>query len=225
MTRDFTFRGGGGVQPQYNLGVLMLEDCEGANNWSAVGDGADFVCAFTAAAAYFGGKGLDLRTRATGPLGGDYVAATRNLTLPESGRLVARGRVRFVDVSDVLLWQFMVIVFNGSRGYQLALRVNPNVPSAQYMNSAGGQTVIAGMGGTWTDGDWANWELSVDMGTGKYIGAALRGVRADLDGIAGFDTGASTDLRITAELDLDTAGAAQAQADNDSIYVGELNRL
>ena len=225
MPADFGYRGGASSQPQYDESVLLLEDCEGSNKWTAAGTGADYVNSFDASFCYFGTKGWKMRTRVTTPAANDYVSCARTLTYPTIRKLILRGRMCVSDVSLIKEWYGQVDVYNGIRDYRVSLKVTPNTPKVEYMNSAGAYVAMADLAYPPIDNDWFVFELALDLVALKYIHAAFGGTRVDLSAQSMYNVAADTGRVVVPSFYLLAIGAAQAEVGMDSIYLGAYDQL
>lgn len=206
---------------QFARGVILLDDMSNDSAWEAAGTGADFSVAKDASAAFVGAYGLLVKTRVTDPAENDVVTAQRYGEYPESGLLVVRAMVGLPDAS--LLKQVRMFVFADSGAAQVSGTVKWVQATGQVAYGDAGSVYqdVTGMVLPWYDLFWWRWELVVDVRAAAYREVAICGYRADLGGI-GMVSGATAGWRGTYfGFELMAAGAAQAVAYLDSLYVGE----
>lgn len=220
MPKDFGYQNIIASEPQYDHDIILMEDAEGTDVWTASGTGADFVNSFTTAAAYFGLKGWDIRTRATTPAANDYVSVTRKLTYPRTPRLVLRCRLQIPDVSDVKYVTLEILIYDGTNYYSAAICITPNTPKVEYNNPELGATEIPALAFVWNDNDWVTIEFGVNMITKTYLGIWFNGASLAEGGYAIQNIGASTRRGISALIYVKALGAFQAQVNIDSLYIG-----
>lgn len=206
-------------------GVLLLDDCEGALVFGATGTGADFSCEKHADGAYYGDKGLVLKTRATDPAEDDVVNAVRFVPYGASGLLVTRMLVGLPDVSDVKDVTLYCNRKDGVAHYQSGITYRPNVPALYYRNSAGAIAEITGYDATVPDGQWFLMEVAVDLSEGQYVSCMVNGIESDLGGLEFYEVGASGERSLQLQITVKAAGANQATAYVDMIYAGEFLHL
>ena len=225
MPGDFSYRGGASAKPEYDQSVLLLEDCEGSNKWTAAGTGSDFVNLFDASWCYFGTKGWKLRTRATTPAADDQVLVSRVLTYPTVRRLIVRGRVNFSDVSLVKSFAVQFVIYNGSAPYQAVLWINPNTPTVAYMNSGGTYTTIPSLAFLPTDNSWYLFEIAMDLINWQYDYIRFGGTEFDMAGIPLYTTSSTAERAVYLGFLVIAIGAAQAEVGLDSVYLGAHDQL
>ena len=103
--REFQARVPIGSNMMFARGVLLLDDCDGTLGWVASGTGGDDVHAFSTDYAFSGVNSLKLVTRTTGAAAGDTLTVARVVEYPESGLLVYRARVLFLNKARIdQLW-------------------------------------------------------------------------------------------------------------------------
>lgn len=225
MAGSFEYAGGAGVSPQFDASVLMVEDCEGANNWVVSGTGTGFGASFVGAAAYFGSFGLEVKTRSALAAADDIVLASRALSLPDFKRLVARGRLCIPDVSTVLEVRVYVYVVSAGSDSLGLVRWTPNAGTVEYWSAAGAWVAIPSLALIPADGDWVEFEAVVDWSAKEFMSVRLAGRESDMGRVGmnaadlGYPEGVSVEFYVK------TAGAAQAKVYLDSVYVGSYDVL
>ena len=220
MPGDFSYRGPAASQAQYDLGVLLLEDCEGVNKWAASGTGTDFVNTFDASWCYFGSKGWKIRTRATTPAVGDVVTVQRVLAYPKEKRLVLRGRVNFSNPALIANLVCQFIIADGVRAWQASIQWTPQTPKVEYFSAAGAFVAMPTLAILISTDYWYGYEIHVDLIGMEFLNVVFAGVDVDLSGIGLNDGGASLAKAVVLGFTLATDGAASAEVGMDSIYCG-----
>jgi hypothetical protein len=221
MSRDHLGQFTVGSNLGFARGVLLLEDCEGTFVWTATGTGGDDVHAWATAAAFMGINGLRLKTRTTGAAAADWLTAARTFGFPETGLLVARVRIAGVSMAAIDQMGITLVAANGTRLWQSALVVQPNVPSCSYLNAAGGLTAIPALAYRPGDLSYQTLELVIDLLANEYLEASWCGVRADLAGAGLSDSGADATRRAYLGASVVSLAAAPAEIYLDNLYVGE----
>lgn len=206
-------------------GILLLDDCEGTCNYIKSGTGADPVVDFAAAAAFIGTNGLRIQTRSTTPAQYDIASATKLISLPGSDYVLWRMMCMFPDVSLVEQVALRMYVYYLTNIWQAELRFTPNTPVMQYVNSAGAAANITALSKGVQDNQWFDIELAIDLGKLTYLSARYNGSEADLSAFALYDTGNSALSTLKLNVEIGSAGAAQATAYFDQIYCGEYQNL
>jgi len=221
MGRDFLGRFNVSSDLQFSRGILLLDDMEGSDLWTASGNAGDYAVDLDAAAAFFGTNGLKMTTRVTSPAEGDHVRALRIIPFPGNDLFVIRLRVCLPDVSVVGYFRLLVQFFRNSRSRIAGLEYHPNDPDLKYQDSVAGWTVLSGYDQVVVDGEWFIMELALDLSTAKYIHAELNGIRTKFTEDF-FDNADATGSRYCQfSFYAYTAGAAAASAYVDAVYCGE----
>ena len=212
-------------RPEFARGVLLLEDCEGANNWIFSGTGGDDVHAFAATAAFTGGFGLHLATRTTGTAPADSLTALRWVGFPESGLLVLRAKIKSPDISDTAPLVLTAQIYNGTRMYVAEIHYSAATGTCEYVNGALANINLPALAQVIEDQQWVTFEMVVNVRTFEYITVTINGLAADLDGIAIGDVAATTARALAVGVGVTSAAAAVAEIDADNMYAGEFLNL
>lgn len=214
-----------GTVLEYQRGILLMEDCEGADSWVGSGTGADFVVDLNAGGAWSGSKGLRLKTRATNPADGDTVTAYRYLQLPLNDLVVVRMRVQTLVLTTIEWFHVKLILHDGTREYQAGIQVGVATPILKYLNSAGSWVEVTGYGKAGRAYSWDMLEFQLDYDSNEYLKVLYHGVESSLADLAFQDVGAGVTRYAMLELKVEAAGAALAGVYWDSIYVGEFEKF
>jgi len=206
---------------QYDRGVLLADDCEGAERWIKSGTGEDYAVTFTSQAAAFGLKGMLLQTKATTPADGDVITIYRTFPFPVSKLIVMRLRYCYQTIVHVKSFSVTLILKNEVREYHAGLKVSPQVPKMERLNSLGGWKLIGGYGQSRQSGDWDMMELQVDVGHLAYKTCLSMGIEKDLEAGSIYNAGESTDRSGRIQIEVESDGSGIAPMYFDSIYVGE----
>jgi hypothetical protein len=225
MPKDFGYQNVLASNLQFDHDVLLLEDCGGANVWSAAGDGSDFTNAFAAPQAYFGTLGWKIATKTTSPAATDDVTVSRPLTYPRTPRLVFRTRMRIPAKANVEYVCFELVIYDGVNYYSAALTITPITPKVEYGNPGIGVVEITDFAFVWTNLDWVMVEFAVDLVTHEYLGFWLNGKSYPAQGIAIANLGAQTRRGVLAQIILHAQTTAIAEVDIDSLYIGSATDL
>ena len=221
MPRDFVGRFNVSSDLSFARGVLLLEDCEGTFTWRTSGTGVGWASTFETAAAFFGTKGMQVLTRIGTPAEDDISVATRGLPAPVQEVMTLRWRMSAPDVSVVKRMLVEMVFRDGAKEWRGGIEYRPNEPVWNYRNSAGGVTAITGAVNSISDADWVQGEFTLDLKAHQYTEARLQGRIHPMVGVAMQEVGASTDRMAHVQVTVYAAGAVQAIAYFDNIYVGE----
>jgi len=221
MGRDFLGNFNVSSDMQFSRGILLLDDMEGTDLWTASGNAGDYDVSLDTAAAFFGTKGLNMKSRVTSPASGDYVKALRLIPFPGSDLCVIRFRVCLPDVSKLDKFRLLVQFFRSSRSRIAGLEYHPNDPDLKYQDSVAGWTVLSGYDQAVVDGEWFTMELALDLATAKYIHVELNGIRTDFTEPFFDNSDASGYRYCQFSFYAYTAGAAAVSAYVDAVYCGE----
>jgi len=202
-------------------GVLLLEDCEGVNNWTVSGTGGDDVHAFAAASAFMGGFGFNLATRTTAAAQNDLLQVVKLVGYPETGLVVARVRLMFPNLTGAASVNLLIDAFNSVRQYAAMLSIAPATGVVSYYNSAGGMTVVGALAGPIQANAWATMELVMDLLAFQYMEAAWDGSRVSLGGAGMNNIAASTYRECRVGISIVASAAPPATLAMDNLYVGE----
>ena len=206
-------------------GVLLLDDCEGACNWSVEGTDAGVAATNDTAAAFMGAKGLKVTSGATDPAEGDYVAAKFGMNRPETGLLVFRGKMRIPDLTKVGEISLGVHYFRGGIQYTTSIDFRPNTPIGYYRDAANAQIEVAAWNQIFVATTWMAFELVIDTVIHKWISATLADVKMDLSAVSLYNAGAAAYDLVVLWLQHTTAGANAALMYYDNLYAGEFLQL
>ena len=218
--RDFLGQFNVSSDLQYTVGILLLDDMEGANNWVPGGNAGDYAVGHDQAAAFFGTQGLKVTTRVTGPAEDDNVTAQRQLPFPNNDLLVIRAKLGIPDFSVLKYLRVVMTMFRAGRSRNGGIEFRPNTPDLRYMNSGATWTTLAGYDAGMTDGQWYNFQLQMDLATRKYISVEFNGIKTPLtaDFYDAEDLLGKRFCQIT--FSGSTTGAAAASIYVDSVYAG-----
>lgn len=217
------FSGYGSTQrtkDQYDRAICLLDDIEGADRWTVSGTGADYTGSSVSAACQFGSNGWQMKTRATGPAQNDYCLSTRYVCYPVGSTLYIRLRfmVPSLTVLDNVLWSFDL--YNGTRHYLAAIKWTPQTPKVEYLNSSGTYTQITEFAYTLVGYGWYTLEIQLDLSSMEYGTIRFAGASKDLSGTAFQNVEAATTRAASFSMRIQTDGAAQAEYETDSVYIG-----
>lgn len=221
MSKDFTPDKLISADLMFAKGILLLDQCEHPVLWTLAGTGSDYDMTIVDEAAYFGRRGLRLRTKETTPAANDTVTATKKIAFPETNLLVYRLFLCAPDVSQTLAFWIRADFNDGSNAYAAAIKWLPNGPALQYLDSAGNYQTITGYGQTSVDGNWINLEMVLSLTTHTYISVTFNGIKTALTDIAFYDEGAAATLYHDFQIGQIAQGAARSVVYIDAIYIGE----
>ena len=205
---------------QFARDVLLLDDCEGTCAWTKNAIDANATVTFETAAAFAGVAGLQLYSGNADPEMNDYVTATRSLSYPEVGLLVARCRLAIPTLATLGSLDLILQAWDGAHEYYGTLRLDPNTPKTSYGGADGNWHTLADLAYTPYAGAWLTLELAVDVAAKKYLHAIYGGTKVDLSTLALYDAGAQSERMSQVQLEATTAGAAATTVYADNIYVG-----
>jgi len=214
-----------GAGPEFNKGILQLEDFESEVTFVEAGTGADWYVTVQPTAKFHGANGLETLTRATDTANGDLVSWQKQIAYPKSKRITVGIRIGAPDVSDTNRILFVVYLKNGTRYYIIGLWIGFATPSLQYYNSAAGWTEITGYAFAYSDNFRSTLELSMDIELGQYIDVFWRGKRTSLAGLAYNNSAAVTERSLVIKATQYNNGANISCVNYDDFYVGEYNKL
>jgi len=206
--------------PQFDPGVLLLDDCDGTFAWVPTGTGGDDVHEYSTVAALHGAKGLRLKTRTTGAAANDNLTVTRKVAQPESKLLVMRVRVAVVDKTK--LSSFWIGITERSAYYNYVYKFNWVVNAHQWEYWKGdGSWGAVGLGQCpEDDGVWIDMQLILDVGSKSYQAVVGNGQRVSMVGYGGQSLGATTRRQVDVAMGIITPVNSPGEVYVDLIYVG-----
>lgn len=214
-----------GTPLEFQRGILLLDDFEGAERWVPSGTGSDYSLAFGAVNAFFGDRGMRTQTKATTPADGDQVFGTRYFPVPFRDLVVFRARLRAQSAGSTEWLRVILHVSDGSREYQAGLRWGPSAGPFERLNDTGGWTALAGYTPAGPGTPWYILELQFDMGKKEYVKCLFQGLETDLAGEGIHDVTADTTRWAKVEIGCEASGASRAEIYWDAIYVGEYEKF
>jgi len=206
----------------FSRDVLLLDDCEGTCAWTKNAIDANATVTFETAAAFTGTYGLQLYSGDATPELGDTVTATRSLSYPEVGLLVARCRLAIPTLATLAYLDLILQAWDGAHEYYGTLRLDPNTPETSYVGADGNWHALADLAYTPYAGAWMTLELALDVAAKRYLHAIYGGTKVDLSALDLYDAGAQSPRMSQVQLQVTTAGAAATTAYADNIYVGQI---
>lgn len=205
----------------FSKGVLCMDDCVGAMNWTKSGTGGDDLLEHAAAAAFFGATGLHLKTRTTDAAQNDSIVAQKNFDFPASGLLVYRAKLNSPSLAAANSISLQTNACAADTLNSFSLNYNPAGPALYYIASGGNPIELTGANIEITDNQWQTIEIVLNLLTMTAISVTWCGHTYDLSGVGMFigipDSATYTQLRIS----LITTAAAPAELYADAIYAGE----
>ena len=205
----------------FGRGTMMLEDCEGANNWLVTSTDDAGTGTFEAAAAYQGAYGLQIKTREAGAATDDYCQAMRMLSYPESGLLVVRLRLSYPKLTPDFQFQLQVDVASNTATYRGELRITSTTAAQEYLNSGGTYTSLGSPNDELYPQGWYEVELVLDVAAMTYLEAMVNGWRVDLSDQALRDLSSSEQRQVQLSLIVTALTDASTYVYLDNVYVGE----
>ena len=225
MCTDFAITGPLGGQMQFDRGVIMFDDMEGALLWEETATGGDDELVLHAGAAYVGTKGLRLKTRTTDVAAGDYMTAWRKVCYPLAKRLIYRLRWRVPYATGPDYVEFGITVKDGANEHQFSIRYTPATSKIEYLNSGGTFTEISELAQDFFAKQWDTFEVGMDLDSWGYMWVISKGIKVDLAKVACQKVGASTDRSVLVSIKVVNVAAAPIEMNVDCVYVGEYERL
>lgn len=217
---EISFAAGGDAA--FRRKVLMLENFTGTTLWAITGTGADFSAGFTGDSGYSGAAGMKMLTRGTDPAEDDIVTVIRQVSYPESERLVCRCRWRGPLVAVVKDFQLILEGKDGTREWKAGLKYDNEVDKLFRWSGAGTWLELALSAVSLEDGFWSVMEFAIDFKDREYISGFFAGIEADLFEIDFNNVGVGTSKKLQVTMIATALTTTQARVDVDVLYVGEL---
>jgi len=206
--------------PQFDPGVLLLDDCDGTFAWVPTGTGGDDVHEYATAAALHGARGLRLKNRTASAAASDYLTVTRKVNQPESKLLVMRVRVAAVDKTKLSSFWIGINERSAFFHYAYKLKWVVNAHWLYYWKSDGSWGAVAGAEFPEDDGVWIDLQLVLDVGKKSYHAVVANGYRVGMVGYAGQNLGVASGRQVDVSMGIVNAINSPGEVYVDLIYVG-----
>lgn len=199
--------------------TLLVEDCEGANNWSVSGTGAGYGLNWAASCAKSGEYGAELFTRIFGAAADDTVLAERRFGWPEQGQVVVRLGLWWTVPSLVKTTVVALGISQAGGVWTASVRANPYIAKLDYLGSGGSYTVLSDRVGQYASMSWYVLEFAVDLTLKEWLWIRWEGVLYDMTGVALRKVSSTGSRGLSIGVETSSVGAACAVSCWDDLMV------
>lgn len=203
----------------FNPDVLLLEDFEGAINWTVTGTGVNFGLDQSAVAARSGRYGARLYTRPLTPAALDQCQATRDYGLPHSGRETLSIHWAIPNPATCYAVVLAPIIYIGTGLIMPTIYYRPPLAQTYILDAAGLEYALPGCAFPTAAGAWQTMYLDLDLNAHCYLAAGVHGVHVDLAGMPCQFISFPTTSAQRIQFGTTAAGAAQTEAYFDDLLV------
>jgi len=148
--------------------VILFDDMEDLFKWIGYGTGTDYVVEKSTTVAFNGSASLHMRTRATTPAPGDYVAADRRIGVPYGKKVKFECRWRVDVVADLDNIRFVLRWFDGAKAHVALIRWQGPEEKWQYYGDDGAMHDIPGGVQSLLQGSFHRIAYTVDFTKNEY---------------------------------------------------------
>jgi len=166
--------------------VLLFDDLEDLFKWEGWGTGADYVVEKNTVLAFSGNACLHIKTRATTPAAGDFVAARRFFAISIGKKLSVEFRFYFPNPDLIDRIGIGFGFFDGSYYHRGDVYYCPPEKIWRYMTPDGTLADIPGGSQNLREKAWHRAKLILDFEKDEYVSLQCNDLIVDMKGIKSY---------------------------------------
>lgn len=191
--------------------ILFHDNFNSLLHFSIAATEGDYIAELDPSISFIGPQSLNLKTRTTDTALDDHVTITASTHLHPSKIVALSTRFLSPDFSKMSSLLFTLVFYDGANIYATAIKFLPATPAFQYLSATDEFTPIPNSAYTPLINAWHSLTLKTDFLNNNYVSLDIDHLHFNLSSLNTILFAGDSEIGLTSETKIITAGASPAQ--------------